>query len=224
MMTMLKYKIAFPLILFIFYSFLINGQIQVSKEPNHKKVFENKYIRLLDVWINPGDTSLFHVHSTPSLFLMLSNTSAGSQILGQEWIKSRNEIGKSWYRSFMNDTLIHRVANFDTVLFHVIDIELLAPYLPNIPIQSMPFTTLFDCEKAIAYKLTQPVLDKTLISNRRPMIAILVEGREVIYCDVLKKEQRKIMTGKYLYIKPNSSFYFIANENETINMMLFEIK
>lgn len=223
-MTKLKYKIAFFLSLLIFYSSVLTAQIQVSKEPSHKKVLENKYIRLLDVWIKPGDTSLFHIHSTPSLFLMLSNTSAGSQIMGQEWTKSRNERGKTWYKSFINDTLIHRVANFDTSLFHVTDIELLSSYKPTIPIQPLPFTILFDNEKAIAYKLTQSSFDKKIISNRRPMIAQLVEGQEVIYCDVSKKKSTSILTGKYLYIKPKSSFYFTSKENENINMVLFEIK
>lgn len=223
-MTNLKYKIGLPISLFIFYSSVLTAQIQVSKEPSHKKVLENKYFRLLDVWINPGDTSLFHVHSTPSLFLMLSNTDAGSQIIGNEWTKSRNEVGKTWYRSFVNDTLVHRVSNFDTSLFHVTDIELLSSFQPNTPIQPLPFTVLFDNEKAIAYKLTQSSLDKKIISNRRPMIAQLAEGQEVIYYDVSKKKATSILTGKFLYIKPKSSFYLAAKENENINMVLFEIK
>jgi hypothetical protein len=199
------------LTLFILYSSVLTAQVQVSKESHHKNVLENKYIRLLDVWINPGDTTLFHIHSTPSLILLLTNTEVGSQIMGREWTKSRNEMGKASYRSFTNDTLIHRVGNFDTSVFHVTDIELLSSYKPNIPIQPLTFTILFDNEKAVAYKLTQSSLDKKIISNRRPMIAELVEGREVIYYDVLKKKKTKI-------------FYFSAKENENINMVLFEIK
>ena len=223
-MNKLTNKIHSVLTLFIFYSSVLTAQVQVSKEPHHKKVLENKYIRLLDVWINPGDTTLFHIHSTPSLFLHFTNTDVGSKIMGQGWTKNRNKMGTASYSSFANDTLIHRVSNFDTSLFHVTDIELLSSYKPNIPIQPLPFTVLFDNEKAIAYKLTQSSLDKTIISNRRPMIAELVEGQEVIYYDVLKKKTTSILTGKYLYIKPMSSFYFSAKENENINMVLFEIK
>ncbi len=212
------------LALFIFYSSVLTAQVQVSKESHHKNVFENKYIRLLDVWIKPGDTTLFHIHSTPSLFLHFTNTEIGSQIMGREWIKSRNEMGNVSYRSFANDTLVHRVTNFDTSLFHVTDIELLAPYKPGIPIQPLPFTVLFDNEKAIAYKLTQSSLDETIISHRRPMVAELVEGQEVIYHDVLNKKPTSILTGKYLYIKPNSTFHFTAKGNGVVNMVLFEIK
>ena len=217
-------KIALVFTLFIFYAAVLSAQVQVSKEWHHKNVLENKYIRLLDVWIKPGDTSLFHIHSTPSLFLLLSNTDASSQIMGKEWTKSRNEMGQASYRSFINDTIVHRVCNLDTSLFHVNDIELLSAYKPDIPLKPLPFTVLFNNEKAIAYKLTQSSLNKKIISNRRPMIAELVEGKKVIYYEVLKKKQTSILTGKYLYIKPNSSFYFSAKENENINMVLFEIK
>ena len=221
-MYKLTYKIAFALVLLLFYSFALTAQAQVSKELHHKNVLENKYIRLLDVWINPGDTTLFHMHSTPSLFLYLTDTYAGSQIMGKEWTKSKNEMGKASYRSFINDTLVHRVGNFDTSLFHVNDIELLSSYQPTVPIEPLPFTILFENEKAIAYKLTQSSLNKKAISGRRPMIAELVEGKEVIYYDVAKKKRTTILTGKYLYIEPNSKFYFSATDN--INMVLFEIK
>ena len=43
-------------------------QVPVSEEPMHRIVFQNEYIRLLDVWIEPGDTTKFHINSTPSLF------------------------------------------------------------------------------------------------------------------------------------------------------------
>ena len=134
---------------------VLHAQVQVSKESHHQNVFENKYIRLLDVWIKPGDTTLFHIHSTPSLFLHFTSTDIGTQIKGQEWIKARNEKGNATYRSFTNDTLVHRVSNYDTTLFHVTDIELLSSYKPNIPIKPLLFTVLFDNERAIAYKLTQ---------------------------------------------------------------------
>lgn len=217
-------KIQSVLTLLIFYSSVVTAQVQVSKEPHHKNVLENKYVRLLDVWIKPGDTTFFHIHSTPSLFLEFTNSYAGSQIMGKEWTKDRNVMGTTYYESFANDTLIHRVANLDTSLFHVKDIELLSSYNPNITIQPLPFTVIFDNEKAIAYNLTQSSFDKTIINNSRPMIAELVEGKEVIFYDVLNKKMSKILTGKHLYINPNSTFYFSTKENETINMVLFEIK
>src|SRR5271154_5328225 len=55
--------------------------IPVSMEPRHHNIFENKWVRILDVHIPPGDTSLFHKHETPSVFLVLSNTKTGSEVI-----------------------------------------------------------------------------------------------------------------------------------------------
>lgn len=208
----------------IFISFNITAQVQVSKEPFHKKVLENKYIRLLDVWIKPGDTSLFHIHSTPSLFLHFTNTSIGIQIKGKEWTTDKNEEGTAVYRSFLDDTLVHRVSNFDTIPFHVTDIEILSPYKPGTTLNPLPFTVLFENEKAFAYRLRESSFNDQVISGRGPMLAELVAGNEVVYHNTRNKKSVKIKTGKFFYIKPGSSFYFSRSGDERINMVLFEIK
>ena len=200
------------------------AQVQVSKEPLHKKVLENKYLRLLDVWIKPGDTTMLHIHSTPSLFLHFTSTVVCVQIKGAEWIKDKNKEGNASYRSFVNDTLVHRVSNCDTIPFHVTDIELLSSYKPNTQHQPLPFTVLFNNERVVAFRLTQSSFINQVINNRGPMVAQLVSGDEVMYYDAKKKKSTSIKTGKYLYINPGNSFYFSAKENEEINMVLFEIK
>ena len=201
----------------------LTAQVQVSKEPLHKKVLENKYLRLLDVWLKPGDTTLYHIHSTPSLFLHFTNTVVCSQAKGEAWVKGKNKKGEADYVSFKNETWVHRVSNCDTVPFHVTDIELLSSWKPNTPLQLLPFTVLFDNERAVAYKLTQSSFNNH-ISNRGPMVAQLVSGDEVMYYDAKNKKSIKIKEGKYVYIKPGRSFYFLAKENEEINLALFEIK
>lgn len=211
-------------LIIIFFSSASIAQVPVREEPRHKKVIENKYIRLLDVWIKPGDTSQFHIHSTPSLFLFFTNTTVCSQIKGKTWVTNKNVAGNASYRSFDNDTLVHRVSNCDTVAFHVTDIELLSAYKPNDLIQPLPLTVLFDNEKAIAYRITRSSLNKEVISNRGPMIAELVNGGVVIYYDTGKNASINIKTGKYLYIEPGASFYFTAEEKKEINLVLFEIK
>lgn len=208
----------------IFTSFTITAQVQVSKEPFHKKVLENKYLRLLDVWIKPGDTSLFHIHSTPSLFLHFTHTSIGIQIKGKEWSQDKNEEGTAVYRSFLNDTLVHRVTNCDTLPFHVTDIEILSPYKPGTTLNPLPFTVLFENEKAFAYRLRRSSFNKQVIKGRGPMLAELVAGNEVLYHNTMNKKAIKIKTGKFFYIKPGSSFHFSTTGDERTNMVLFEIK
>ena len=217
-----KFKLLLA-ILFL-HTAVVTAQVQVRKEPRHENVLENKYIRLLDVWMQPGDTSLFHIHSTPSLFLHFTNTAVCVQIKGKAWTKNKNTAGNASYTSFVNDTLVHRVSNCDTVPFHVTDMEILSSYKPATALKPLPFTVLFDNEKAIAYRLSGTTFNNQLITDRGPMVAELVAGDEVICYDTKKKRSTTIKTGKYLYIKPGSSFYFTAKENEKNNLVLFEIK
>ena len=202
----------------------VTAQVQVSKEPRHKKVLENKYIRLLDVRIPPGDTTLFHIHSTPSLFLHFTNTVVCSQEKGQTWEKSKSKEGEADYVSFKNETWVHRASNCDTIPFHVTVIEILSPHKTTTHPKPLPFAVLFENEKAFAYRFSSSSFNKQLISGRGPMVAELVAGDEVIYHDTMKKKLIKIKTGKILYIKPGSSFYFSTKGDDKINMVLFEIK
>ena len=64
------------------------AQVAVREEPRHHPVLQNKYIRLLDVWLPPGDTTLYHIHETPSVFVILSHTITGAQIKGGNWVKA----------------------------------------------------------------------------------------------------------------------------------------
>ena len=220
----MKNKSVLFIVAILFFSFALNAQVQVSKEPQHKNVLENNYIRMLDVWLQPGDTSLFHIHSTPSVFLIFTTTTTLSQIKGGEWEKGKNDAGYSWYRSFFQDTLIHRVGNCDTIPFHVNDIELLSAFNPNNKTTPLGFQLLYENEKVFAYGFTKNSFNSENISGRGPMIAELVSGDMVYYMDAVTNEKKEIKAGSYLYIDPGASFYFIFKGKEKLNLVLFEIK
>lgn len=220
----MKMTITFLFVALLFSSTALTAQVPVREEPRHHNVLENQYIRLLDVWINPGDTTQFHFHATPSLFLYFTNTLVAAQVKGAAWTTNTNKAGAASYRSFINDTLVHRVSNQDTALFHVTDIELLSPYKPAFPLTPLPFTVLFENEKAITYRLSNASLTNQVISGRGPMVAELVAGDDVTCYDTMNQRSSTIRTGKYLYIEPGSSFYFSAAGTKEINMVLFEIK
>jgi len=210
-------------VLLLLHSAIVTAQVQVSKEPKHKKVWENKYVRLLDVWIQPGDTSLFHIHSTPSVFVHFTTTVVCSQIKGKEWVTAKNTQGNAWYRSFVNDTLVHRVSNCDTVPFHVTDVELLSPYNRAKKNVALPFPLLFENDRVVAYQVTDSLFTDRHMSKRGPLVAEVVTG-EVTYYDVNGSKHMTIKSGKYLYIAPGKEFSFRKEGTEKTLMVLFEIK
>lgn len=220
----MKLQIFFILLVTFANPFGAAAQVQVSMEPRHKKVLENKYIRLLDVWLQPGDTTQFHIHSTPSVFLHFSNTIIASQVKEQDWVTEQAVPGKSWYRSFSPDSVIHRVCNIGTVPFHVIDIEILSSYDTSAAKKPLPFLLLDDNEKTYTYKFGKNSFTTAVVGNRGPMIAELVAGDKVYYINALTKRETSLKTGGYLYIEPGASFYFSFRGKENLDMILIEIK
>ncbi len=221
----MKIKITFLLFAVVYVSTIITAQVPVREEPRHHPVLENKYIRLLDVWLPPGDTTMFHVHEIPSLFVILSNTLTSSQVKGKDWdTASLGTAGATWYRSFAEGPLIHRVCNTDRIPFHVNDIEILSAYDTNTSRKLLPFKVLFENNRATAYHLTDSSFGKKMISGRGPLVAELVAGNEIVFHTVKENKSINLQAGKYLYIEPGSSFYFSTKGNKEINMVLFEIK
>ena len=207
------------LIIAVTFFYAANSQVQVSKEPRHKPVLQNEYFRLLEVWLPPGDTTFYHIHSTPSLFLYLTSNSTSSQTLGGEWVHDSATAGKAWYRSFTPDSLIHRVVNTDSKPFHVNDIEILSAFNPG-NYKPLPFAVIFDNEKAAAYSIE--TANGATIKDRGPIIAELVNGDGVIFKNVSSNASQSLHNGQYVYIPPGTSFSFKAPGK--INLVLFEIK
>lgn len=104
-----------------------SAQLPVRNEPRHHNVFENDFVRVLDVFIGPKDTTLNHLHNTASVFILFTKTKVGSQLAGQTPTEGVNLPGSVSYDSLTTPRL-HRVWNEDTGWFHVMDVELTALY------------------------------------------------------------------------------------------------
>jgi hypothetical protein len=59
--------------------------VPVHQEPRHRLVYDSPGTRILDVQIPPGDTTLFHTHSDPVLYVTMSTSQTRSQNLGGDW-------------------------------------------------------------------------------------------------------------------------------------------
>ena len=59
--------------------------VPVHHEPHHRQVFQYGPMRILDLQIPPNDTSWFHSHEWPVLYMTLSTSQTRTQILGSEW-------------------------------------------------------------------------------------------------------------------------------------------
>jgi hypothetical protein len=101
-------------------------QLPVRLEPRHRNIFENEKVRILDVRFAPSDTTLYHEHRTPSVFLTLHAVATGGQLFGEK-LSPESDKGPDGELSYdpLPTPRYHRVWNADTTWFHVQDIELI---------------------------------------------------------------------------------------------------
>jgi quercetin dioxygenase-like cupin family protein len=104
---------------------LTEGPVPVDKEPHHHFVFQNQYVRVLDVLFPAGEASLFHTHSNDNVGIPISGDKTQSQPYGGDWSEVGDvKPGAAGFRKARGQPYTHRVRSAGKLSFHVIDIEI----------------------------------------------------------------------------------------------------
>jgi len=203
------------------------AQVPVSKEPRHHDIFENGHVRILDVHIPPGDTSMIHIHATPSVFLILTNTvKVGSQVISEEKRAKLNttEDENVWFEGFYKQPRIHRVWNSDTTEYHVMDIELTNKNYIAIdpPLQQEGFTLLFDEKPVRGYRVNPGPSVKISLPARKADILIVCLSDSADPVQINEKSFNK--KGDWLYIKSGNTILIKGAGTSKTAFGFFELR
>jgi hypothetical protein len=197
--------------------------VAVSKEPRHKNVFENDYVRVLDVRIAPGDTSLFHKHATPSVFISLHPVKTGSQVIIEDGTSTALSLDRTiTFEGFYKSPRIHRVWNEDTAVFHVMDVEVLTKGDKNIgtPIATEGFKQLFDAPPVRAYRVTLKSNQQVVLKKEAAILVIgLNDGS-----NVLVNNKSFMNEGDFLFIPPARELRMTNKAQQEYSFALLEFK
>jgi hypothetical protein len=82
-------------------------------------------VRVLDVVLHPGETSLFHRHSLDNVPVQLSDATMKRQFPGEDWVTSPAKEGSVGFIGGTKSPYVHRISNIGTTVFHVLDVEIL---------------------------------------------------------------------------------------------------
>jgi hypothetical protein len=219
-------KYGIQLAFYLLLNIICRAQIPVSQEPRHHKILENDHLRLLDVHIPPGDTSMIHIHATPSVFVILNNVKTGSQVISEE-DHSKSPIphfGNIWFEGFYEKPRIHRVWNSDSSEFHVMDVELTNKnYITiNGSIKQAPFTFLFDEKPVRAYRLDlQPSANISIMPDGADILIILLTDSAT---SVRINEKDFHQKGDFLYTSSGTNLGIKNSGPEKATFAFFELK
>jgi quercetin dioxygenase-like cupin family protein len=203
----------------------VNAQeaVAVSKEPRHKNVFENEYLRVLDVHISPGDTTLFHKHETPSVFISLHPVRTGSQVLiedGDATVLSLDR--RITYESFSKSPRIHRVWNADNSVFHVMDVEVLTKGAEKTetPVTLPEFKQLFDAPQVRTYRVTLKSNQQLEVNRKVPVLVVGLTDAS----NVMANNKALLKEGDFLFIPASQPIKLVNKEANEYSFALLEFK
>ncbi|MEP6683943.1 MAG: hypothetical protein ABJA35_11815 [Parafilimonas sp.] len=206
-------------LLFFIFCNHIKAQVPVIKEPHHKPVLVNDYVRLLDVHINAGDTTMYHIHAAPSVIVFISKSTIGSQKMG-ETPSAPNKVlpAQTSFVDYGANPITHRVFNAGENIFHVMDIELVKK---NPSADSC--SALTNAETTINEKLVRvykfDVSQQPFIVNKNSCAHLLVciSGEITI-------SAKKLKTGDYVFFNPNTEISLNNNQKENSTCVMLELK
>jgi hypothetical protein len=102
--------------------------IDVRNEPHHHLVFENSLVRILEVTIEPGTSTVFHRHSHDNFAVYLNDASTASQYEGKPMPDSAPHVaGSVTFSAADAQPYVHRVVNTGPSAVHVLDVEIKLP-------------------------------------------------------------------------------------------------
>jgi hypothetical protein len=217
------------LLYFSIFCIVVKAQVPVSKEPRHHVVFENSKARILNVLLPVGDTSEYHVHSTPSVFIRLSNTKTGSQLINEQPIISGASIAGSvlFENLSVPNIRIHRVWNMDTSVFHVMDIELLTK---DSGFTQKPFLSKYtqletDTPWVRTYRIELAKKEQLVIAEKRRSFILVTVKDEKVNLSINKKAPVSFLSaGDFFWVNPGDRLTLINSGDSIASFALVEIK
>jgi len=174
--------------------------VPVGEEPRHHVVFQNKYVRVIDAAIAPGDTTLFHTHSVNNVPVVIAGGNLRTEILGGKITESSLEVGGVW---FAPATYTHSIKNIGKTTVRIIDAEVLSS-LPaastatetgNVPGR----TLVLENEQVRIYSIKLARGETTgFFTHTRPVLQVEVTGGRIsVNQRGSSKKEKKVKPGEF---------------------------
>jgi len=112
-----------------------DAPVPVGQESKHHLKFENSKVRVYDVVVAPGESTLFHIHANDYAFVVFG----GANLLAQKFGDQEQPLNlKDGDANYTPAPLIHKVHNIGSTTFHNLTIEFLGQPSGNSPLPKLP--------------------------------------------------------------------------------------
>ena len=160
--------------------------VPVESAPFHYQMFENEYVRYLNVFIPPGKVGAYHRHSIDFAWLILEATDRLEvTVLDKPMALQSVTTGQVLFAGFNKAPVIHQVANAGQSPFHVMGIEILdsppGRFSPSTRADVAAYIPVLDNERVRGWRLTlQPGESAAAITQTAPGVRIVEQGGDTV--------------------------------------------
>ena len=99
-----------------------SGEVEITNEPHHHLVLENKLIRVFSVEVPPGETTLVHRHRHDYVYVTLGASDLDNQVQSKPAARIQLQDGET---HFTAGNFAHKVRDLASTPFRNITVELL---------------------------------------------------------------------------------------------------
>jgi uncharacterized RmlC-like cupin family protein len=131
--------------------------VAVRDEPRHRRRFENEFVRVYDVLIPPGDTTLYHHHTEDTFYVAVNEATVRDQTWGSDEMRTGTALaGSVLCRPHRSRPLIHQVHNLGTAEMRLIGAEIKSsPAMTSpMPLDAPGHTLTLERERLRTYQLS----------------------------------------------------------------------
>src|SRR5271165_7202660 len=160
--------------------------VPVESAPFHLEVFENEYVRFLNVLIPPGKVGPYHRHSIDFAYLILESTDRYEvTVLDKPMALVSLKKGQVLFGGYSKAPLIHQTANAGQSSLHVMGIEIFdsqpGRFSPSTRADVPAYTSVLDNERVRGWRLVlQPGESAAAITQSAPGVRIVAQGGDTV--------------------------------------------
>lgn len=203
--------------------------VPVEKEPRHRLVLENEYVRVFDTRIAPGDTTLYHQHHHDSVYVLIAGSkSLTDEEAGKPLRAVSGKPGDVFFGEHSKKTRTHRFSNLSAEEHHVLDIELVddcartGASLGTLPSTHLPI--LENARVRLSRIVLKPRDSFEWDLGSRSVLVVLTASRLSTVDDSGAVRYSDIVAGQF-YTDDDSRIRSIRNEaDDAVDLMNVEIK
>jgi len=146
----------------------------VDEEPHHHVLLKNDYVEVMHTTVQPGDSTLFHVHSHDNAGVDLTTRTTTEQLLGMpEGQPSTTNAGEVFAESRASGPKTHRVHNVGTGPMDVMFVDLLQRPAQTSPRAAAPVAAENPSARVYSWVLA-PGAVSPMHTHERPYLIVAV--------------------------------------------------